>query len=161
MDYLEAYIIPYLISNGVALLILWAAWRKPILARFLFFLLFAWACVTNFTMAWTNPNDYLLYSAMAISVYRDFIEGWFSDHIVLMVSLIAFGQGLIAIGMILRNQWVRIACWGAIIFLMAIAPLGVGSGFPFSITASVAAWLILRRKDLDFLWKFKSVRTSV
>jgi hypothetical protein len=35
---------------------------------------------------------------------------------------------------------------GAIVVLLAIAPLGRGSAFPFSLTASVAAALLWRRR---------------
>jgi len=153
MNYLEVYLVPYLISNLVALLILWAAWKKPTLARLLFALLFIWACAMNLFTALTNPSDYLAYANMALDWYKDFIEGWFADHITVMVTLIAIGQGAIAIGMLLSKPWVQLACVGAILFLLGIAPLGVGSAFPFSITASAAAYLIFRKKDLAYLWQ--------
>ncbi|MDH4058516.1 MAG: hypothetical protein OEU76_07110 [Cyclobacteriaceae bacterium] len=153
MNYLEVYLVPYLISNLVALLILWAAWKKPTLARLLFALLFIWACAMNLFTALTNPSDYLAYANMAPDWYKDFIEGWFADHITVMVTLIAIGQGAIAIGMLLLKPWVQLACVGAILFLLGIAPLGVGSAFPFSITASAAAYLIFRKKELTYLWR--------
>ncbi len=157
MENLQTYLVPYLISNGVALLMLWAAWKKPSIARLLFTVLFGWACWINLKTALTNPSAYLNYSSMAVGWYRDFINGWFSQNITLMVSFIAVGQGLIAIGMMLNKPWVKLACMGAILFLIGIAPFGVGSAFPFSITASAAAWLILRKQNLDYLWKSKIV----
>lgn len=157
MDNLQTYLIPYLISNAVALLILWAAWKEPFVARLLFTVLFGWASYINMKTAFTNPTDYLNYASMAVGWYRDFINGWFAQHITLMVALIAVGQGFIAIGMMLNKPWVKLACIGAILFLMGIAPLGVGSAFPFSITASVAAWLIMRKQTLNYLSKSKII----
>lgn len=154
MKHLEIYLIPYVISNAVALFILWSAWKKPVLARLLFFILFFWAFIMNITTALTNPNDYLNYSEMAVDWYKSFIDGWFKDHITIMVVTIAIGQALIAIGMLLKGTLVRLAGIGAILFLIGIAPLGVGSAFPFSVTVSVAAWLIIRRENLDYLWRF-------
>ncbi len=61
-----------------------------------------------------------------------------------MVTFISFGQGLIAIGMMLKGWIVRLACLGAIVFLLAIAPLGIGSGFPATIIIAVAIYYILK-----------------
>lgn len=150
---IQAYLWPYVISNVVGLLFLWAAASRPAIARTLFVLLFGWASWFNYTTAHAHPEVYLDYANAAISLYQDFIRGWFSGHVTLMVSLIAAGQGIIAAGMLLRGWWVRLACIGAIIFLLAIAPLGFYAGFPFSISVSAAAYLVLRRKELPFIWK--------
>mgnify|MGYP001547281332 CR=1 FL=1 len=156
MELLKQYWIPWLISNVAALLIVGAALWKPKLARLLFLLLFGWACWMNYTTSHNNPNVYLEYASLTpLTVYSKFINGWFKEHITVMVTLISIGQGLIALGMLLNGRWVRLACIGAIIFLMAIAPLGVGSGFPFSITASIAAWIIIKKDNLNYLWKLR------
>ncbi len=147
------YLLPWIISNIVGGLLLLAGLRTPRLARSLFFLLFAAASVVNTLTALHNPELYLDYASTAIGPYRNFIEGWFAEHARSAVTLIAVGQGMIAVGMVLSGWWVRLACIGAIIFLLAIAPLGVGSAFPFSITVSLAAYFILRRRAFDYLWK--------
>jgi hypothetical protein len=77
-----------------------------------------------------------------------------------MVSLIANGEGLIAVGMILKGWWVKLACMGVIIFQLSIAPLGVYAAFPFSITVSVAAFFILRKNRLDYLWKYRLTKRN-
>lgn len=150
-----AYLIGYIISNIVGIFILWAAIRKPKLARLLFVLLFGWACWMNYTTAHNRPELYLEYADMSFNWYSDFINGWFKENITSMVTMISIGQGLIAVGMLLKGIWVKLACIGAIVFLISIAPLGVGSGFPFSITVSLAAFIILKKDDLNNLWKFK------
>lgn len=144
---------PYLISQVVSILFLVAAWRNTRIARALFSLIFLWASITNLYTISVTPDAYLDYANLAISWYHDFINGWFSDFDHIMVPAIALGQFSIATGMILKGCWVKWACIGAIIFLMSIAPLMVGSAFPFSITVSTAAWLILKRDKKNYLWK--------
>ena len=154
----SSYLVGYIISNIVGLLFLWAAIKKPYLARLMFVLLFGWASVTNYYFAHQTPEAYLEYADASIKWYRDFIHGWFSSHITLMVTLIAFGEAAIAIGMLLKGWWVKLACIGVIIFLLAIAPLGFYAGFPFSITTSIAAFLILKKEAYNYLWKYKKAK---
>lgn len=152
MKELEIYLIPWIISNVVGILMLLAAYKKPRLARGMLFLLFGWASWFNYTTAHATPEVYLDYASMSVGLYSEFIMGWFSHHITPFISVIAVGQGMIALGMLLRGLWVKLGCIGAIIFLMSIAPLGVGAGFPFSITVSIGAYLILRKGEHDYLW---------
>ena len=153
MEYLQQYWLPYTISNVVAILLLLAAWKLPRLARLLFVLLFGWAFWMNTKTALQHPEFYLDYADMALPFYASFIRGWFSEHIQPIIITIACGQLLIAVGMALNGIWVKTSCIGAIIFLLAIAPLGVGSAFPFSIFVSIAAYFIYRRVPHDFLWR--------
>ncbi len=142
-----------IISNGIAILFLVAAFRKPRLARLLFALVFGWACWINYKTAQGNPDDYLLYAAITpLDLYREFIQGWFSRNITTMVTVIAVGQGLIAIGLLLRGWIVRLACIGAIVFFLAIAPLGIGAAFPATLVSCLSMYLILRRDDLKYIW---------
>jgi hypothetical protein len=142
----------YAISNITGLLFLLIANKWPRITRILFALLFAWASWVNYTGSHQHPEVYMNYSERALPIYRNFINGWFKEHITIMVSSIAIGQLLIAIGMVLKGNWVTLACIGAIIFLLAIAPLGLYSAFPFSLTVSAAAYLILRKDDKNYIW---------
>lgn len=159
----KAYLVAYIISNAVGMLLLFFSIRNTRVARLMFFMLFAWACWANLTISGNNPDVYLEYAGMAHRWYADFINGWFRYHIRTIVALIAIGQGAIALGMLLKRSWVSIAAAGAILFLMAIAPLGVGSGFPFPITASVAAFFIIRKDNKQYIWKrdHKSIARQV
>jgi hypothetical protein len=148
------YLIAYIISNIVGLIFLWAAIKRPYVARLMFVFLSGWACVANYTLAHQRPEEYLNYADTSIKWYRDFIHGWFKSNITLMVSLIAVGEGSIAVGMILKGWWVRLACMGVIIFLLSIAPLGVYARFPFSITVSLAAFFILKKNAVNYLWQY-------
>src|SRR5690349_1487023 len=123
------YLVAYIISNTVAVLLLLLSWKQPRIARILFSILFMWACYTNWHVALTKPDDYLFYANLTFSdAYKSFILGWFRGHIPQMVGLIATCQGLIAVAFLLRGWIYQAGTVGAIIFLLAIAPLGVGSG---------------------------------
>jgi len=148
------YLLPYIGSNIAGILFLWAAIKKPPLARLMFVLLFGWAAWVNYTTSHQKPEVYLEYASMSAPWLSGFITGWFSSHITLMVTVISFGQALIAFGMLLKGWWVKLSGMGIIIFLAAIAPLGIGSAFPFSITVSIAAWFIFKKDSHDYLWNF-------
>lgn len=149
---LDDYLVPYIIVQFVGIGFLATANWNTRLARLLFSILFLYAAFINLQLGLKNPDVYLEYGEMALPFYRDFIQGWFSKYNHIMVPAIAFGQFLIGIGMLLQGWWVRWACTGVILFLMAIAPLMVGSGFPFSLVASIAAWLILQNDEKYVLW---------
>lgn len=149
----QTYLLMYILSNVVALMILWAAWKQPRIARLMFFLLFSWASWTNWTTALRNPQFYLEYADLSfLDIYRQFIRGWFSKHVTEMVGFIATCQALIAASMLFKGWILKTGAIGAISFLLGIAPLGVGSAFPFSITVSCALYLILKTSPNEYLW---------
>jgi len=153
----DANYIAYTVSNLVGLGFLLTAVKWPKAARLLFVLLFGGASWFNYTTCHASPEAYLMYAEPSVfGFYTRFINGWFSEHITLFVSLIAIGQGLIAIGMLLNNLWVKLASLGVILFLTAIAPFGIYAAFPFSLTVSLAAWLVMKTDNLNYLWRFRS-----
>jgi hypothetical protein len=150
----ELYVILLIISNAVAILLLIAAIKWPHIARVLFFLLFAWASCTNWATAFQSPQSYLEYAGLSwLDGYRDFINGWFARHIPLAVGFIASCQALIAISMLLKGWIYKIGSIGAIIFLLAILPLGVGSGFPCTAIMAIAIYILLEKHDNKFIWE--------
>ena len=151
----QQLVIAYIGSNVAALLLLYLSWKRKNTARLLFAVLFIWASVTNWRTANSNPTVYLEYSEYAIGIYQKIIQGYFARHITGIVSLIAAGQLLIGLGMLARGIIVRVCCAGGIIFLLAIAPLGFGSAFPFSITASIALFLLYRHRFTKDILKNK------
>ncbi|MEQ9378219.1 MAG: hypothetical protein RIG68_23715 [Imperialibacter sp.] len=158
---MEAIYIAYTISNVVGLFFLLVTIKWPKLARLLFVLLFAGASWFNYITCHTTPEAYLMYAESSVlECYKVFITGWFSQHITAVVSIIAIGQAMIAIGMLLNNWWIKLASSGIILFLACIAPFGIYSAFPFSVTVSLSAWFILKKDNLDYLWKFRSPGTS-
>lgn len=142
----------YTISNIIGLAFLFIAYKWPRVARLMFVLLFGWASWFNYTTCHSTPEIYLNYADSSIQWYSYFIKGWFSGHITLFVSLIAIGQGLIAAGLLLKGALVKWACIGIIVFLLGIAPLGINAAFPFSITVSIAAYLVMKKASTNYLW---------
>ena len=155
MDYNDGTILAlaYWGSNAVGLVFLLVAFKWTRLARLMFAVLFGYAFWINYHLSHSNPAVYLDYAQSAVGLYANFIRGWFSHNITAVVTFIAIGQLFIALGMLLRHTFVSLASIGAIIFLMAIAPLGVYAAFPFSITVSLAAYCILKEGDKQFLWE--------
>ncbi len=149
----NTYLIMYIISNVVSLIMLWAAWKQHRFLRLMFFLLFAWASWTNWNEAVKTPIFYLDYADLTfLKFYRDFIHGWFSDHITAVVGFIATCQALIAISMISKGRILKIGALGAIVFLLAIIPLGAGSAFPCTLIMAIAMWSLFREKQTHYLW---------
>lgn len=159
MEVLKEWLIPYLISNFVFVLSIVAAIKRPMWARIFFAGFFLWAAYFNSTTAIQLPEIYLTYATLnALLAYSRFINGFFSEHTTVIVFSIAAGQFLIALGLILNKIWVRLACIGGIIFGLAIAPLGVGSGFPATVCMAIAFFILLKKQEHDFIWKLKQYR---
>ncbi len=137
---------PHLVSLVVALLLAVAAWKRPNLGRALFVLLFAAASVVNTYTALTVPDQYLEYANLTESpAYRALILGPFARHLIEFVLAIACGQAMVALGLTMRGLFARVAAVGGIVFLVAIAPLGVGSAFPSSLLLAGGLVALLRR----------------
>lgn len=138
--------VAYLTSNIVGILLVIIAMLWPNVARVLFSILFIWASYYNATTAINDPRIYLGYADLTSStLYRDFIYGPFSNNITLFVLLIAAGQMFIGIFSLYRGDLMKMAMVGAIIFLLAIAPLGIGSAFPCTLIMAMAYVILLRK----------------
>lgn len=158
----QVYVILLIISNIVAILQLIAAIKWPRIARLSFLLLFAWASVTNWTESQRTPHFYLEYADLTWSGwYRNFIKGWFADHIQLAVGSVALCQGLIAVSMLLKGWIYSIGSVGAVVFLLSILPLGVGSGFPCTAIMAIAVIILLRKHNDEFIWSPSKPTTAI
>lgn len=133
-----------LAASLIGLVMLVASIRSARAGRVLLSALFIWASGTNLRVALTMPADYLNYAQFAVlDVYRAFITGFFAAHITVIVCTIAIGQACIAF-LLATNGWTRrLGYIGAIVFLLAIVPLGAGAGFPATILMALAACEVL------------------
>ena len=148
------YLIAYVVSNIVGIAMLLAAWKKPVIARWLYLVLFGWAAYTNITVALKDPSAYLDYKNYALlNVYKNFINGLFSWHITGIIIFIACCQALIALSMLGKGIIFKIGCLGGIIFLVAIAPLGLGAAFPSTLTMATGLYLLIRLNNARYLWQ--------
>lgn len=142
----QEYLVMYLTANAVGLVLLEIGYWFPRLARWAWIGIFVWAACVNTVTAATEPWAYLAYGGLTPSAwYHDFINGWFSQHIPAFVGSIAAGQLAIAILLSRDARARRLGVIGAIVFLVAIAPLGIGSGFPFSVSAIASIVLMDQR----------------
>jgi hypothetical protein len=142
----QEYVVMYLGANLIGLAILALAFWAPRVARWVWVAIFVWAASANTMTAATEPWMYLAYGGLTPStLYREFINGWFSVHIQTFVLTIAAGQLIVAILLSRAGDAMRLGVASAVVFLLAIAPLGVGSGFPFSLIA-IASLLVMQRR---------------
>ena len=146
--------IAYSLSNVAAVLLLWACWKKPLWGRLLFFLLFAWATWFNSTTVLSTPAVYTGYAQYTFSVwYRQFISGYFAAHTAPLVLAIAAGQAGIALGMLAKGRLFQLGAIGGMLFLVSIAPLGIGSAFPATLVMAGAMALLYRQGSEKWLWQ--------
>lgn len=149
----EGYLLAYILSNAFALLLLFLSRRQPKAARVLFVALFAWAGWVNWRTALFTPHVYLDYADLSfLNWYKHLILGRFSNHILLAVGAIATCQLLIAIGLLLKGAVYKMATIGAVVFLIAILPLGVGAAFPCTLIMAIAL-LLLWKQGNNYIWQ--------
>jgi hypothetical protein len=154
MEALKQWLLPYIISNIVFGLTILGALKRPMWTRIFLAGFFLWASYFNSTTSVQSPEIYLTYANLnALPLYSDFIRGFFSKYITAFVFTIAVGQFLIFVGLLFNNKWVKLACIGGIIFGLAIAPLGVGSAFPATVSMAIAFLILHRRYEHDYIWK--------
>lgn len=153
--------IAYSITNLVALFMLLACWRNRAFGRLLFFLLFAGAAAFNARTALLAPEQYIGYAQYTVlSVYREFILGFFARHTTFIVLLIAAGQAGIALGMLGKARLFRLGAIGGILFLLGISPLGAGSAFPAPLMLAAGLGCLWWEGSTGWLWKSSIRGTS-
>ncbi len=134
-----AHLGPYLVTNLLALGLVVLAFTKPRTTRWLFTALFGGAAIFNAIFALRDPGAYVSgYAKLAAPAYRDFIEGTFAAHTTPIVLSIALGQLVIAVMLALGGRSLTRGAIGAVVFLVAISPLGVGSAFPSTLILALA-----------------------
>lgn len=154
----EQYLFLLIISNAVAILQLAAAIKWPRIAKTSFVILFAWAGWTNWTTSQQHPEFYLEYASLAwINWYSNFINGWFAENIKFAVGFVAICQVLISISMLLKGWIFKTGGIGAMIFLISISPLGVGSGFPCTAIMAITIYILLKKHSNQFIWETNKI----
>ncbi|MBO9729680.1 MAG: hypothetical protein J7623_13670 [Chitinophaga sp.] len=131
-------------ANVISLAILMAAIFWPVIARFLLSVIFIGAAFFNAFMAIRNPELFMVYGAMTVSpIYEQFIYGAFRDNIAAIVVSISICQLATGIFIAASGAVLRLGLIAAVIFLVAIAPLGAGSAFPSTLLLAMAAIILL------------------
>ncbi len=136
---------PYLVSNIAAVIFLLAAWRWRGVARYILGVGFVVAGLFNSWAALHSPQIYVQgFGPHSLSLYRAFIYGTFSRHVRLFVLAIACGQVLVGVLAFAPRPWRTLSSSGAIIFLLAITPLGIGSAAPAPLIFAIGVVLLFR-----------------
>jgi len=136
----------WVLAIAVSIIMVTVAWKRTNAGTVVYALLFTVAGIVNFYFALHKPQIYWDYANLKpIFLYKSFIEGFFSQHTKLIVSLIAVFQLVIGFGLATQNGLKKFAAAGAILFLVAIAPLGAGSAFPSTLIMAAGAWILMRR----------------
>lgn len=142
-------VIPFIVSNALAIWILWLTFRKPNVAEAVLAILFLGAGCFNIYTALSNPGVYVAFAETSfVPFYKDFISGFFASHTIIIISLIAVGQLFVGFSMLLENPRVKFGCLGGILFSLAIAPLGAGSAFPSTLILAVAFLILFLNKEV-------------
>ncbi|HUO15502.1 MAG TPA: hypothetical protein VMX38_10995 [Verrucomicrobiae bacterium] len=142
------FIAPYVVSHVFAVLFVVLAWRRPGIARIIAGFGFLLAGIFNLRTALTTPHVYVDgFGPHALWFYRTFIYGSFARHTLLFVGAIACGQLAIGILSFTPDLWRRLGYIGAILFLVAITPLGLCATAPSTLIFA-AGFLILWGRNL-------------
>lgn len=141
------FLLPYVLSNTIGLVLIVAAILWPKVARGAYVVMFGGAAIINGFMAFTRPGVYVEWFGgfALLGVYRDFIYGFFSTHTREVLLGIAIGQLLVAILLTRRGFPFLLGIIGGSIFLIALAPLGVGSALPATLACFVGLVVLYRR----------------
>ena len=152
----EEFILPYIVSNLFALLLLLVSCRTPRISRVLYFVIFCWASFTNANEVLNNPGQYLDYAEFTfIPFYKKFIDGIFSSYTQEIVLFIAGCQMAIGLSMLQKGWIYKLGALGGMIFFLAIAPLGIGAAFPATIVGAIGLYMIFN-KGKRMIWKSTS-----
>jgi hypothetical protein len=103
------------------------------------------AALFNMYLGNSNPQKYVEYGQGAVGLYQKFIYGIFSSYTSLIVSLIALGQMLVGVFLLMKRALFKLGIFGGIIFLVSISPLGIGSAFPSTLLMSLSLVLLYSR----------------
>jgi hypothetical protein len=137
---------PLVVSHAVAILFVIAAWRWPRVIRCVGGVAFLFAGAFNIWVAHTNAIVYVRgFGPHAIPLYRNFIYGDFARHTSAIVDAIAAGQ--IAVGALAFTPlpWRKLSFIGAIVFLLAITPLGIGAAAPSTLIFAAGFFVLASR----------------
>ncbi|WP_343670865.1 hypothetical protein [Chitinophaga sp.] len=133
----------YLLSNaGAVLILLISIWSKRA-GHIIIALMFLVAAVVNAVQAIYTPHKYDIYELVAaLPVYEYLISNVFLIHITLYILLMMVFQLVVGIGVLYQKKAALLA---AIVYLLALAPLGAGSSFPSTVILAVACLILMKK----------------
>jgi hypothetical protein len=134
----------FFVINGICLLILIFAFRRPDQAAKAIGLVFFLTAIINIVVFVAWPETYLDLEAVAVyEWYVRTIHESFRVHMQGVVISISLAQILIGLGLFGSGSLRTAALFCALIFFWAIAPFGAGAVFPAPVILSAACLVIL------------------
>lgn len=144
---IQEHWLPYTITHVITFSLIFICYKWPKIGKVAWGIIFILAGIYNIYTGISNPQAYLGYSQGAVSLYQRFINGLFSSYTSLIVSLIASGQIIVGIFLLMKRTPFLLGILGGIIFLVAISPLGIGSAFPSTLLMAISLiFLYIRYK---------------
>lgn len=138
---------PFIVSHVVAVVYVVAAWFWPRTTRYVTGVGFLLAGAFNAWTASTAPLAYVAtFGPHAIPLYREFIYGPFARYTAAFILAIATGQIAVGVLAFAPLPWRRLSYVGAIIFLLAITPLGIGAAAPSTLIFAAGVALLFRER---------------
>ena len=137
--------IPYVITHVITFLLIFICYKWPKIGKVVWGIIFVLAGIFNIYNGNSNPQKYVEYGQNAVGLYQKFIYGIFSSYTSLIVLLIALGQILVGIFLLMKRTLFLLGILGGIFFLVAISPLGIGSAFPSTLLMSISLVLLYLR----------------
>jgi hypothetical protein len=148
------YMILLLASTALAVFQLIMVIKWPRMARISLFLVFAWAGWASWNESQVSPWFYLEYGDLLwASKYGIFVSNWLTEHIGLVNGFIAGCQLLIGFCMLLKKTLFRAGAISAAIIMLAIFPLGVLKGFPYTIILAAALVKLDIKNNNKYIWE--------
>ena len=136
---------PYAITHFFTFLLIFICYKWPKIGKIAWGIIFMLAGIFNIYTGNSNPQAYVDYGQHAVGLYQKFIYGAFSSYTSLIVFLIASGQILVGVFLLMKRKLFLLGIVGGIIFLVAISPLGIGSAFPSTLLMSISLVLLYLR----------------
>ena len=134
--------IPYVNTHVLTFVLIFICFKWPRIGKVAWGIIFILAGIFNLYTVISNPQAYLVYGSHVVGLYQKFINGIFSSYTSLIVSLIASGQILVGIFLLMKRTLFLLGIVGGIIFLIAISPFGIGSAFPSTLLMAISLVLL-------------------
>jgi hypothetical protein len=141
------YFILWAVTNIISLVLIGFCYKWPSLGSFIWGIIFLFAGVYNGFTAMHLPESYQIYSETAVYYYQEFIKGIFAEQARVFIMFIVLSQLLISFGLFFKENFYKIALIGAMIFLIAITPLGIGSAFPATLLMTISLFILYKKVD--------------
>ncbi len=137
---------PYVTTHVVAVAYVAVAWRWPRVARWILGVGFLFAGIFNIRMVFNSPHLYVEgFGPHAVAPYRQLIYGAFARHTAAFIVPIACGQMVVGALALLPVADPVLGYIGAITFLLAITPLGIGAAAPSTLIFAAGVALLFRQ----------------